>query len=472
MIGAHVTEHIPRLVVAGTGGDSGKTLITLSILLALRRRGGRSLGFKKGPDFIDAAWLAWATGRPARNLDTFLMGAAGAREAFVENAQGDELNVIEGNRGLLDGMDAAGTHSTAALAESLAAPVVLVLGVRKVTATCAAWVEGCRRLAPGVDLCGVILNQVAGARHGRVAAQAVEVLGVPVLGSVPRLGGGDPLPGRHLGLVTPEEHGALEGMAGRLADVAEEHLDMDRLIEAARGAPPLERPVPRPAPAGGERVRVGVFRDSAFTFYYPDNLEALEREGAEIVNVSAVRDDRLPDVDALVIGGGFPETHASLLSGNESLRLDVRRAADAGLPIYAECGGLMYLARSLEWNGESHLMAGVLPFDVVMHDRPRGHGYARARVVRDNPFFDVGTELRGHEFHYSLPSQAPGTYDTAYAVERGTGCGDGRDAASCKNVLAAYIHLHARGCPEWAPGIVRAALRYREEEDKNGPSGA
>jgi len=461
-----VSEHIPRLVVAGTGGDSGKTLIALSILQALRRRGGRPLGFKKGPDFIDAAWLAWASGRPAHNLDTYLMGNRGAREAFVENAHGSELNVIEGNRGLLDGMDAAGTHSTAALAESLAAPVVLVLGVRKVTATCAAWVEGCRRLAPGVNLCGVILNRVAGARHGRVAAQAVEALGVPVLGSVPRLEGGDPLPDRHLGLVTPEEHGALEEMAGRLADVAESHLDMDRLIEAARGAPHLEGPGPRPGPVEGERVRVGVFRDSAFTFYYPDNLDALGREGADLVDVSAVRDARLPDVDALVIGGGFPETHAAVLSANESLRSEVRRAADAGLPIYAECGGLMYLARSLVWKGESHPMAGVLPFDVVMHDRPRGHGYARVRVERKNPFFDVGTEIRGHEFHYSMPSQEPGTFDTAYAVERGTGCGDGRDAVVCKNVLAAYIHLHARGCPEWAPGIVRAARLHRKQRGR------
>ncbi len=461
MIGAHVTEQIPRLVVAGTGGDSGKTLIALSILQALRRRGGRPLGFKKGPDFIDAAWLAWAAGRPARNLDTFLMGADGARESFLENARPGQVNLIEGNRGLLDGMDAAGTHSTAALAGSLSAPVVLVIGVRKVTATCAAWVEGCRRLAPGMDLRGVILNRVAGSRHGGVAARAVEALGVPVLGSVPRLGGAGPLPDRHLGLVTPEEHGALEGMASRLADVAEAHLDMDRLVEAAQGAPPLDAHEPRPGPAVDDRVRVGVFRDSAFTFYYPDNLDALGRAGADLVDVSAVRDARLPDVDALVIGGGFPETHAAMLSGNESLRSEVRRAADAGLPIYAECGGLMYLARSLAWKGRTYPMAGVLPIDVAMHERPRGHGYARARVERENPFFDVGTELRGHEFHYSMPSQKPGTFDTAYAVERGTGCGDGRDAAACKNVLAAYIHLHARGCPEWAPGIVRAARLHR-----------
>ena len=456
-----MTEHIPRLVVAGTGGDSGKTLITLSILQALRRRGGRPLGFKKGPDFIDAAWLSWATGRPARNLDTFLMGVDGAREAFLDGAQADGLNVIEGNRGLLDGMDASGTHSTAVLAEGLTAPVVLVLGVRKVTASCAAWVEGCRRLAPGVDLCGVILNRVAGSRHGRVTAQAVEALGVPVLGSVPRLGGDDPLPDRHLGLVTPEEHGALEGMADRLADVAESHLDLDRLIDLASGAPPVEARGSTPVPASGDRVRVGVFRDTAFTFYYPDNLEALEREGADIVDVSAVEDARLPDVDALVIGGGFPETHAARLSANEGLRQDVGCAAAAGLPVYAECGGLMYLARSLTWKGERHPMAGVLPFDVVMHRRPRGHGYARARVEGDNPFFDPGTEIRGHEFHYSMPSQEPGTFDTAYAVTRGTGCGGGRDAATCKNVLAAYIHLHARGCPEWAPGIVRAARLHR-----------
>lgn len=463
------TSH-PRLVLAGTGGDSGKTLITLCILGALRRRGLSPAAFKKGPDFIDAAWLAWASGRPAYNLDSFLMGYDGVEASFVQKAPASGPSVIEGNRGLLDGMDAAGTHSTAGLAERLGAPVILVVDVTKVTATAAAWVEGCRRLAPGVDLRGAILNRVAGERHGRVARQAIEALGVEVLGAVPRIRGDDPLPDRHLGLVTPEEHGRLAGMLERLADVAQAHLDIDRLLEVALSAPALERSVETRASSGGPEVRVGVFRDSAFTFYYPDNLEALEREGARLVDVSALEDPGLPDVDALLIGGGFPETHASSLSSNKSLLSDVRRSAEAGLPVYAECGGLMYLARELTWKGRTYPMAGVLPFAVAMHERPQGHGYARARVDGPNPFLDVGTEIRGHEFHYSSPAPGAAPCVTAYAVERGTGCFEGRDAASCKNVLAAYIHLHARGCPEWAPGIVRAALRYREEKDTNGPS--
>jgi cobyrinic acid a,c-diamide synthase len=458
----------PRIVIAGTGGDSGKTLVTLSILCALRRRGLSPVAFKKGPDFIDAAWLGWAAGRPATNLDTFLMGTGEVEASFAWGAGAGDMSLVEGNRGLIDGMDAGGTHSTAVLAGTLGAPVVLVVPITKVTATAAAWVEGCRRLAPQADVRAVILNRVAGERHGRVAAEAVESLGVRVVGRVPRLRGPEPLPDRHLGLVTPEEHGRLEGMRDRLAGIAEDHVDLDAILELARSAPDLAEP-PAPPAAEPEAVRVGVLRDSAFTFYYPDNLEALERAGARIVEVSALSDASLPEVDALVIGGGFPETHARRLARNEALRADVQRAAGAGLPVYAECGGLMYLARALHWKDGSYPMAGVLPFDVVMHDRPRGHGYASATVDRPNPFFEEGTELRGHEFHYSSPADVPPGVDTAYRVERGTGLGDGRDAASCKNVLAAYIHLHARGCPEWAPGVVRAALRYRKEE--SGPSG-
>jgi len=446
--------------MAGTGGDAGKTLVALAMICALRKRGRHPAAYKKGPDFIDAAWLGWAAGKDARNLDSFLLGWDGVEASFLESAPGDEISVIEGNRGLLDGVDSASTHSTAALASHLRAPVVLVLGVRKITATAAAWVEGCRRLAPEAEIRGVILNRIAGARHARVAAQAVEALGVPVVGSIPAIRGEEHLPARHLGLVTPEEHGGLEGLEDRLASIAEAHLDMDRLVGIALSAVPLSPRAPA-APAPLERIaRIGILRDPAFSFYYPDNLEALEREGASLVPVSALVDRSLPDVDGLVIGGGFPEAHAALLGANDGLRADVRRAAVAGMPIYAECGGLMYLARSLRWKDEVHPMVGVLPFDVVMHERPQGHGYARATVDGPNAFLDVGAEIVGHEFHYSAPGPDAPPSGTVYAVGRGTGCGKGRDGATSGSVLAAYIHLHARGCASWAPGIVRAAHRF------------
>jgi cobyrinic acid a,c-diamide synthase len=458
-----LTPPAPRLVVAGTGGDSGKTLVALAITAELRRRDLGIAAFKKGPDYIDAAWLSWAAGSPAHNLDTFLMGPGQVRESFAIHAAGGDVAVVEGNRGLLDGMDERGTHSTAVLAEVLAAPVLLVLPARKVTRTVAAWVAGLRELAPRVRIAGVVLNRVAGARHARIASAAVEALGVAVLGVVPPLGGEDILPGRHLGLVTPAEHGRLAGLRERLASLARDHLRLDRILELARDVEPLAEPAAAQPARGAAGVRIGVFRDSAFTFYYPDNLEALEREGASLVDVSALADRALPDVDALIIGGGFPETHAAVLAANEELRCSVRRAALAGLPVYAECGGLMYLSRALHVEGRRIPMAGVLPFEVAMRDRPQGHGYSRARVDRANAFFAPGTELRGHEFHYSTVAAGGDEPETAYAVERGTGLTGRRDAATYKNVLAAYIHLHARGCPEWAPGIVRAASRHRSE---------
>ncbi len=456
------------MVVAGTGGDSGKTLVTLSLLTALRRRGLRPAAFKKGPDFIDAAWLGWAAGVPARNLDSFLTGWEGVAASFACGARDAGVSVIEGNRGYVDGVDAAGTHSTAALARSLDAPVLLVLPVRKITGTAAVFVAGCRSLAPDVRIAGVVLNRVAGERHGRVAREAVEALGVRVMGELPVLEGGGPIPDRHLGLVTPSEHGRLETAGQELNDIAARYLDVDAILAAARMAPPIEagQPASGEEPDPGVRPTIGVFRDSAFTFYYPDNLEALEREGARLVDVSALEDKALPDVDALIIGGGFPETHAARLGGNASLRESVRAAAEDGLPVYAECGGLMYLSRSITWGGATYPMAGVIEADTIMHGRPVGHGYAEAVVDSGNPFFDRGTVVRGHEFHYSSIMGEGAALSTAYALSRGTGALPGRDGITRLSVLASYIHIHARGFPGWAPGIVRAARRFHERGNK------
>ncbi len=457
----HLTAGISRIVVAGAGGDSGKTIVSLALIAELRRRGLGPVAFKKGPDYIDSAWLSWASGTVAYNLDTFLMGDEGVLRSFLAHSEGAGISIIEGNRGLLDGMDAAGTHSTATLARTIRAPVILVLSVRKVTGSVAAWVEGFRRLATDVDIRGVVLNRVSGHRHGRVTSMAVEALGIPVLGMIPTLDGDNMLPDRHLGLVTPEEHGHLDGMLVRLGEIAAKHLMVDRLLQIAADVAPLDSMRDLPMPPSAEKTRIGVFRDSAFTFYYPDNLEALVREGARLVDVSPLADDALPDVDGLLIGGGFPETHAEILCRNRGLKEAVRGAVEGGLPVYAECGGLMYLSRAMNWRDKSYPMSGVFPFDVVMCDKPQGHGYSVARVDEKNPFFDVGTVLKGHEFHYSTIDTTAVNYRSAYAVERGTGCGGGRDAATCKNALAAYIHLHARGCPEWAQGVVRAARRFR-----------
>ena len=457
----------PRVVVAGLAGDSGKTMVALALALGARDRGLDVRAFKKGPDYIDAAWLAWASGAPARNLDTFLTGPDIAAARFARHAAGEGgVSVIEGNRGLLDGVDAAGTHSTAALAALVGAPVLLVINARKMTATAAALVRGCQVMAPAVTLAGVVLNQVAGTRHAVVAREAIEqACGVPVVGVVPRLARAELLPGRHLGLVPPREHAGLADAGDELRRIAREHLDLDRILAAASTAPPIDRPpaaadMPTGQRAASEPLEIGYISDSAFSFYYPENLEALEARGATLVPLSSLAGDEVPaNLSALYIGGGFPETHGHAIAANLPFLGSLRRAASAGLPIFAECGGLMLLAQAVSWRGERHAMAGVVPAEVEVLDTPQGHGYMLLKVDRSNPFFPQGAEIRAHEFHYSrLSGPVPAT---ACAVVRGTGCGGGRDAIASGRVWAGYAHVHADAAPAWADGLIRAAREYQ-----------
>jgi cobyrinic acid a,c-diamide synthase len=457
----------PRLVVAGLSGGSGKTLVSLGLLLSAQRRGVRVGVFKKGPDYIDTAWLSWATGTPAHNLDTFLMGHEGVVASFALNSSPGALNIVEGNRGLYDGFDAAGTHSTAELAKALAAPVVLVLDATKVTRTAAAMVLGCQRLDPSVQIVGVILNQVSGPRHESVTREAIEAAcGIPVLGAIPRVPTVRLLPERHLGLVVPEEYRDKGGLRATLEELVEGRLEFEKLWRLACQAPDLEPPArPHPALPDGRGLRIGFLRDSAFSFYYPENLDALSGAGAELVPISALSANSLPaDLDALYIGGGFPETHGEALTANRSFLESVRHAAQCGLPIYAECGGLMLLARAILWQGRRHAMAGALPFEVQVYDRPQGHGYTELCVDTENAFFPVGSVLRGHEFHYSGILRGTDMARTACEVRRGVGCGGGRDGVVVGNVWASYTHLHALAAREWAAGLLHAARRSARQQ--------
>jgi len=459
-----------RLVIAGTAGDSGKTLVTTGLLLAWRAQGLQPAPFKKGPDYIDAAWLSQAAGKPCRNLDTYLQQPDAILKSFNRHAthtgEAAGVAVVEGNRGLLDGMDLEGTHSTASLARLLGAPVILVVNAKKVTRTVAAVVAGCKVLEPEVNLAGVVLNRVAGPRHEALVRGAVEKLaGVEVVGAIPKLKGDHPLPDRHLGLVTPAEHEGVKGAEGILRETAEEFLDLDRILEIARAAPELDGYGHGHAPGPTDHeVRIGYFSDSAFTFYYPDNLEALEAAGAETVPINSLEDPTLPeDLDGLYLGGGFPETHAARLAGNASLMRSVREAVEAGMPVFAECGGMIYLSRGLEHEGTRYPMAGVLPMELEMCKRPQGHGYMELLVEQENPIFPVGEVLRAHEFHYTRV--VPGTGDElefAYRVRRGKGTLNGLDGVVYKNVVAGYAHLHALGTPQWAPALVGRAACYRE----------
>ena len=451
----------PRLVLAGLAGDSGKTLVTLGLAGAFTSRGLVVAPFKKGPDYIDAAWLGAATGKPGRNLDTFLMDSEAIGEAVARGEPAD-LMLVEGNRGLYDGLDAAGSHSTAELAKLLRAPVVLVVDVTKMTRTAAALVLGCASVDPNVYVAGVVLNRIATSRQEQVIRDAIrDVSGHRVFGAVPRLQG-DLLPGRHLGLVTAAETPAREEGLSAVTEAVAAHVDLEAILDVARSAPPVEFS-DRTAPTMGPRVRIGVLRDEAFSFYYPENLEALEEAGAELVFVSPLADRELPALDALYLGGGFPEVYAERLADNQELRESVRSAAEHGLPMYTECGGLMYLARKLIVGTSSYPMAGVLDLVVEQTPKPMGHGYVIADVDRPNPFFATGTSLRGHEFHYShvVGGDVPST--AVLRLRRGCGVGGGRDGLVVGRVWASYIHLHALGTPCWAPGLASLAQTYQQE---------
>ncbi len=455
---------VPRLMFAGLSGDSGKTIVSLSTLAALRRRGLTTAVFKKGPDYIDAAWLSSVAGRVCRNLDTYMVPEATVRSSFVHAARGAQLAVIEGNRGLFDGFDVDGTHSTAGLAKLLQAPVILVVPATKVTRTLAALVHGCQTFDPDVNIAGVILNKVAGPRHAEILKQSIErFCRIPVLGSIPKLGSdADLIPGRHLGLIPPAEAGLDDTLDEKLVAIAETHLNLDRLVAIALGAPKMSDAVMYESAESESSVRIGYFRDSVFTFYYPENLEALQRHGAELVPISSLEDEDLPDVDGLYIGGGFPETHAERLAANRSLMAAVRRAAMRGLPIYAECGGLIYLVRSLTWQGTTYPMAGVFDIDLSISRRPAGHGYAELIAGGGNPYFGPGTIIRGHEFHYSAPDTPLPKDAGTLRMSRGTGLGNGRDGLVHKRTLALYTHVHASGATPWAGAVTRNARAYRD----------
>jgi cobyrinic acid a,c-diamide synthase len=436
----------------------------LAVLLAWRRGSVPVRPFKKGPDYIDPAWLGWAAGQPARNLDTYLMGANTVRSAFARHALSDGINVIEGNRGLFDGFDTAGTHSTAELAKLLRAPVILVVNAAKVTRTVAAVVLGCQKFDPDLNLAAVVLNRVNGKRHERIVRACIEQsCGIPVVGVLPKIEAADLVPERHLGLVTPAEHGPTAALESGLLEHMAPGIDLESLSKIACSAPPValaEEPGSELPDLRG--VKIGFLQDSAFTFYYAENLEALERGGAELVPISALAAQQIPSgLHALYIGGGFPETHGDRLAANTAFLASLRAAAEGGLPIYAECGGLMLLSQAIRWHGQRSVMAGVLPFEVEVCSAMQGHGYAELLVDSPNPFYPLGTRLRGHEFHYSRVVIQGEPLATACAVVRGTGCWAGRDGVIVNNVWASYTHLHALATPEWVSGFANAAARHK-----------
>ena len=457
----------PRMIFSAFRGNSGKTFLTVGVGACLRRRGKKVFPFKKGPDYIDPAWLEVATGYPCHNLDLFLMERGGMISSFAAIARKSDCVLVEGNRGLFDGMDRDGSYSTAELAKLLRAPLILIADCTRATRTVAAMIIGCQQFDPDVTIRGVILNRIGGARHEAMVRSVVEAhCGVPVLGAVPRIHEGI-FPERHMGLVPPQECAGAATIVDEAARIVDRYVDMDRLWEIARDAPAvsfddLEERDREPVVCPLERPRIGLIRDSAFWFYYPDNLEALESSGAILMECSALRDEELPPMDALYIGGGFPETHAAKLAANAGFRESLKKAVEAGLPVYAECGGLMYLGKELVLESGIFPMVGVFPLRFTVERTPQGHGYTILEVDRPNPYFPVGETLHGHEFHYSrIREGEEGCIATAFQVKRGRGIQDRRDGLCFKNVLATFSHLHAFGAKGWAKALCDQAVAYR-----------
>ena len=476
----------PRLIIAALRGGSGKTILSIGVIAALSKLGKSVAAFKKGPDYIDAGWLALTAGRPCYNLDSFLLSQPDNLRSFLSHSVDCDISVIEGNRGLYDGIDLEGSTSTAELAKLLKCPVVLCVDCTKITRTMAAVVAGCSQFDPEVMIKGVILNRVANARHENKLRDSIEhFCGMPVIGSIPKLGV-QHFPERHLGLVPTPEHDWANNSIAAITRIAEQHIDLEALMAIAQNAPGLETGgKSRNAEVGmrksenkgqksecGSRkaeiearqpiVRIGIIRDSAFQFYYPENIDALAARGAEIVFVSPLKDRKLPELDALYIGGGFPETHAEQLAANKNFNFRLKALAEDGFPIYAECGGLMYLGEQLVLENKSYPMVGILPVTFDFYKRPQGHGYTIVKVEGKNPYYDVGSEIRGHEFHYSRVSKWDSEKsDLVFRMQRGAGIEKDRDGILYKNVLATYTHVHALGTPGWADALVRNAIKFK-----------
>lgn len=463
-----------RLMVSAAHKSSGKTMVAIGLCHALRERGLAVQAFKKGPDYIDPMWLTAATGRRCRNLDPYLTETAEYRGAFRRHAARCDVSIVEGNHGLHDGLSLDGSDSNAAVAKALGLPVLLVIDARGMTRGVAPLLIGYQAFDPRVRIAGVILNKVGGTRHEAKLRMVIEhYTDIRVLGAV-HFEPGIAIAERHLGLTPSNE---ADDVAQRIAAIGARvgaQADLDAILAVAGETLPLAAAddlVDEPFPASpSPDLRIGVIQDRAFGFYYADDLDALRAAGATLVRIDALADPQLPNVDGLFIGGGFPEHFAAELEANLALRSRIRAAIDAGLPVYAECGGLMYLARSLTCAGQTFRMVGAIPGDVVMHERPVGRGYVTLAAADDFPWgAPDACEVRAHEFHHSSIENLPADTRCAYAVRRGHGIDGRRDGIVVRNVLASYAHLRSTQGNRWAARFVefvrRADYRLRRQDN-------
>lgn len=464
--------NLPRIIIAGTNSGVGKTTLTLGIIAALRKRGVNVQAFKTGPDYIDPTYHSEASGKTCVNLDSWLIPEGALVELFRRRAENAGLSVIEGVMGLYDGLKDTELGSTAHLAKMLSSPVILVLDARSLSRSAGAIALGYKEFDKGVDIAGVILNNIASANHYNYIRAAIERrTGIPVLGYLPK-DSGLRLSQRHLGLVPLEEKKLGSGFYKKLSKLVEAHINLTKIIEIGRCAKPLREgkksifaPLVQARSSGlpKNRVTIAVAKDEAFNFYYQDNLDILSHLGADIIPFSPLKDRELPKgIDALYIGGGFPEFFASELSKNKKLRKAIYEKAEEGLPIYAECGGLMYLAETLvDFKNKKFPMVGIFKCKINMGSKLSRLGYVNVRIAKDNILSKRGDKLRAHVFHWSHIGPKPKNLTFAYELIKD------KDNITCdglvkKNVLASYAHLHFASSVKTAGNFIDSCRIYKE----------
>ncbi len=468
-----------NLYIAAAHKSSGKTTVTLGLCRALKDRGFKVQAYKKGPDYIDPIWHAQASGRPSYNLDFRFMRRDEIHSLYNRHAAAADIVIVEGNKGLYDGMDIEGSDSNAALAKELALPVVLVIDAIGITRGVAPLLLGYQAFDPEVKIAGVILNKVGGPRHEGKLRQVIErYTDIPVLGAIHR-DARLAIEERHLGLVPGNEDSSAEQRIKAIAEIVAGQVDLDALLAVTKASPiahvkqssPFD-PGFRPTPSQGQAlrgndqgpIRIAIAMDRAFGFYYSEDLDTLRDSGVELVPLDTLKTAALPDVAGLILGGGFPESFISELSANRGLRQDIQRAVEANLPVYAECGGLMYLSRSILWHGQRGEMVGLIPGDAVMGARPVGRGYASFLETADSPLVTrPGQEIPAHEFHHShLENLADGLI-YGYQITRGHGIDGRNDGFVHKNLLAAYCHRRGSGDQGWIAPFLAKARAYAQD---------
>ncbi len=441
-------DRMSRVFISAAHKSSGKTTLTLGLCAALHARGHRVQPFKKGPDYIDPLWLGMAAQRPCYNLDFHMMRRDEIERQFARAAADARISLIEGNKGLYDGLDLDGSNSNAALAKLLDVPVVLVIDARGMTRGVAPLILGYQAFDPDIRIAGVILNNLGGSRHeSKLRAVIGHYTDVEVIGAVQH----DPgmrIAERHLGLVPANEQDAARARIRHVGERVAAQVDLDRLLEIGDSAPDLDIALSPETGTPAERVRIGIAHDQAFGFYYSEDLDTLRAANVDLVGIDTLHAQALPEVDGLIIGGGFPEMFMAELEANTALRKQIRGAIESGLPTYAECGGLMYLSKSLSWQGQTRDMVGVVPGDTVMHERPVGRGYARLQPTGDDRWRETAS-IPAHEFHYSSLENLPDDSMYAYRVTRGHGIDGRHDGYQRYKLLAAYVHRRGAGAQGW-----------------------